>query len=218
MLMNDRKSNLELAKDFYAHNELAFRHAATSKTTEERQFAYSDQQFDEWAVAHGHLPMTARDAADLEHGGILFARNTLRRRMNLAARRGDGLSRAFTVEARAGKWRVVLLERFVAEQPTAIVRGIQQCLERSDRTAEQVKAYLSTQEHLTDEDQLRIMMRLDMAQMFVFNGLQMMELMMMGIDAANPPNLKRLRRKMAQVLLRETTAQRRRLPRKKPAA
>ena len=215
--MSDRKSNLALAKDFYAHHELAFRQAAAAKDTEQRQFAFTDHQFDDWAVAAGHLPMTARESGELEHGGILFARNILRNRMNRAARRGDGLPRAYTIEARAGKWRVVLLERFVAEQPTAIVRGIQQCLERSDRTADQVKAYMAAQEHLTDEDRLRIMMRLEMAQMSIFNGLQMMELVMMGFQADKPPNLKRLRRKMAQLLLREAAAQQK-LPRKKPAA
>lgn len=206
--MSDRKSNLEVARDFYDFHELGFRQAIAATDTEKRQFDFTAEQFDDWAVAQGYVTNTARHASEAEHGGILFARNRLRIRLNRAARRGDGLPRAYSVEARGGKYRVVLLERFVVEQPTAIVRGIQQCLERSDRTADQVKAYMSAQEHLADEDRLRIMMRLEMAQMSIFNGLQMLELVMMGFQADRPPNLKRLRRKMAQVLLREMAPQR----------
>lgn len=218
--MSERKSNLEIAKAFHAYHELLFRQAVAAKTTVERQFVFSDAQFDDWAVAEGLLPKAARTASNVEHGSIIFARNTLRRRLNLAARRGDGMPLAYSIEARAQRWRVVLLEKFVDEQPTDIVRGIQRCLERSDRTAALVKRYLAAQEQLTEEDRLRIAMRLDMAQMWIWNGLQMMEVIIMGFQSDKPPNMKRLRRKMAQVLINEVNQSNKvvKLKPKKPAA
>lgn len=205
-MSEQRKSNLELAQDFYKHHEFAFRQAAIATDVAERQFAFSDAQFDDWAVARGHLPVTARDADESQHGTVVIARNKLRIRLNRAAHRGESLPRAFSVVARNRVWRVVLLEKFLVEQPTTIVRGIQQCLERSERSVDQVKRFVSAQDEarLPDEQRMLITVRLEMAQLFVFNGLQMLETIIAGFTAEQAPNLRRLRRKMAEVLLRET--------------
>jgi hypothetical protein len=68
-------------------------------------------------------------------------------------------------------------------------------------------------------------MRLEMAQMFILNGAQMMEMIIMGFDSGDPTDLKRLRRRMAKVMRREvrggTAIVRRKKrmvrPRRKPA-
>jgi hypothetical protein len=215
-MADTRASNIDLAREFFKHHQLAF--AQAGQPDGQNQFDFSGDQFDEWAVAAGHMVKRARDTNtdELEHAGALYERHALRRRLNIAARKGEGLARAYTIEARAQRWRVVLLERFVIEQPKAIVGGIRSCLERSERTVEQVNKFLNAQENLSDEERLLCRMRLEMAQMSIFGGLQMMEMVIMGFDADKAPNLKRLRRRMAEVLLREANGGKRLAVRKRP--
>jgi hypothetical protein len=215
--MAERASNVELVRNFYQHHKLAFAQAALPDGG--NQFDFSGDQFDAWAVAGGYMAKLARDTDELEHGGVLYERHRLRIRMNRAARKGEGIDRAYTIEARGGKWRVVLLERFVVEQPKAIVSGIRSCLERSDRAAAQCNKFLEAQENISDEERLLCRMRLEMAQMSIFNGAQMMEMVIMGFDAEKAPNLKRLRRRMAEVLLREANGGKRlRAPKRRKRA
>jgi hypothetical protein len=224
----ERASNLELAQKLYTHHQLLFAQAAKPPgdgNPAANQFGFSGDQFDDWAVAAGYMTKRAKEATDLEHDGAMMERNRLRARLNRAARRGDGLDRAYTVEAKFARWRVVLLERYVVEQPKEIVAGIRQCLDRSDRAADQCSNFLDAQENLSDEDRLMCQMRLEMAQMFILNGAQMMEMIIMGFDSGDPTDLKRLRRRMAKVMRREvrggTAIVRRKKrmvrPRRKPA-
>jgi hypothetical protein len=196
-------SGIELARQFYKHHELTFRQLMAAPENAERAAAFSCDAFDDWAVAAGHMKMPVRAATEDEHGSLMFRRHRLRLRLNRAALKGEGLDRAYSVQARGSQWRIVLLERFVVEQPSVIVGGIRQCLERSERTAEQAMGFLDAQGELSDEDRLRCQMRLEMAQMSIFSGLQMMEMVIRGFDTDRPLNLKRLRRRMVEAMLRD---------------
>jgi hypothetical protein len=221
-MADTRASSIDLARGFYEHHRLAFAKAA--QPDGQNQFEFSGDKFDQWAVAAGHMAKRALDTAtgDLEHNGSLYERHALRRRLNIAARRGEGLDRAYTIEARGMRWRVVLLERFVVEQPTAIVSGIRRCLERSDLEVDRVNKYLDAQDSLSDEERLLCKMRLEMAQMSILSGHQMMEMVIMGFSSDKAPNWKRLRRRFAEVLLRESSGKKQlvtvRRKRRKPAA
>lgn len=200
--MSERKSNLELAQAFYDFHKLLFRQAENTADTADRWFEFTAEQFDDWAVAAGLMVKAARDTEGLEHGGALHQRHDLRIRLNRAARKGEGLGRAFSIEARGGKWRIVLRERYVVEQPNTIVSGIRQCLERSDRMVDLVNR-MAAQEELTDEERLLVKMRLEMAQMSIFNGLQLIELVIASFRSDKPLDLKRLRRRMSRLLISE---------------
>lgn len=198
-----RVDSIELARQFYKHHELTFRQLIAAPDNKERAAEFSCEAFDDWAVAAGYMKEPVRASNEDEHGTLLMLRHSLRIRLNRAARKGEGLARAYSIEARGRKWRIVLLERFVVEQPSVIVGGIRQCLERSERTVDQVLGFLDAQDQLSDTDRMRCQMRLEMAQMSIFSGLQMMEMVIRGFDTDRPLNLKRMRRRMVEMMLRE---------------
>ena len=200
-----RKSSLEAARAFARFHELAFRQAIAEQNTEERGFDFSAEQFDAWAVADGFMTRAASGADDLERTGIVQKRFHLRYRLNRAARDGKGLDRAYSIEARAGRWRVVLSERFLVEQPAEIVAGIRGAFNQSERRVAQAKKMLAAQEHLTDTERMLCTVRLEMAEMYIFNGLQTVEMVVHQATSGVRPDLKRLRRAMAEFWQSEPT-------------
>jgi len=202
-----RAANIELARQFYQRHRLAFAQAEKPQGTADKpippskQFAFSAEQFDEWAVGAGFMSKRLSDASELEQGGVLYERLRLRVRLNRASRRGDGIERAYSIEARAKHWRVVLLERFVVEQPKAIVSAIGRCLVRSDRTAEQTYRWLDAQAGLSDEERLLCRVRLEMAQLSILSGARLMQAVVIGLDTSKTPDMRQIRRRMAEALL-----------------
>jgi hypothetical protein len=202
-----RASNIEMARSFYEHHKFEFEKAAQVAATKDRGFDYSGDRFDDWAVQYGHMAMPTRDAPDsTARYGLSHLRVALRDRLNRAARRGDGLQRAFSIEGRDAKWRVDLTERFLTQQPNAIISGIRGMLDLSERRCDQTRALINKQTHIEQDDRLLLLSQLGMAQMFVFNNLQMIELIAMQAATGKRPDLRRLRKKMAKAWEFEQTS------------
>ena len=194
-----RASNIEMARQFYEHHKFEFEKAIQVAATKDRGFDYSGDRFDDWAVQYGHMPGLTRDAADSTvRYGLSHLRVAMRDRLNRAARKGDGLPRAYSIEGRGGKWRVDLTERFLTHQPPAIIAGIRGMLDLSERRCDQTRALINKQAHIEQEDRLLLLSQLGMAQMFIFNNLQMVELIAMQAATGKRPDLRRLRKKMAK--------------------
>src|SRR5215469_16292152 len=123
----------ELAQAFVADHELDFTRAATATETKDQQFDFTDDGFDDFLVRQGLLNIPARDANDeISRAGIVRLRNAQRNRLNAAARTDRALARNFTIEARAKRWRVLLLERYVSERPEMIARNLELGLAHTD--------------------------------------------------------------------------------------
>jgi hypothetical protein len=83
---------LDLARQFYTAHELLMTRAAKEAKTEDRQFEFSGDLFDAWAVGAGHMPKRLSGAVDaVEARGLAHLRTSLRHKINRAARRGHGL-------------------------------------------------------------------------------------------------------------------------------
>lgn len=205
------KSSQEAIRSFASFHDLQFRQAIAGTSANQRGFEFSGDQFDAWAVAEGYLPVAARDAADhVERSGIVQQRYQLRIRMNRVSRQGAGLSHAYSIEARAKRWRVVLIERFLVERPAEVVSGIRGSFNQSQRSVAQAKHLLSEQEGLSDTERMLCAMRLEMAEMYIFNGLQAVEMVVRQVSGEKP-DLKALRKAMAAFWM----AQERKVVRKK---
>jgi hypothetical protein len=208
--MTDRVSNVELARQFYDYHALSFQRAVQRDKPGDRFFEFSNSEFDDWAVGAGHMTRSARNAGDeIERRGLTQQRYQLRDRMNRAARKGDGVVRAFSVEARGGKWRVNLSEAYVLQKPGSIITGIRSTLSYSERQIEHTRKLVQQNDFLTDEDRMVLYANLGMAQMFIFNSIQTVELVAMTASSGEKPDLRRLRRRMAIALNDEITGVRR---------
>jgi hypothetical protein len=163
------------------------------------------------------MPEPARDAVDERRYGLTHLRVTLRDRLNRVARKGTGIPRAFSIGGRGEKWRVDLTERFLTHQPPAIIAGIRATLDLSERRIDQTRVLINAQDHLEQDDRLLLLSQLAMAQMFIFNNLQMVELIAMQAATGKRPDLRRLRKKMAKAWEFEQTSVKAVRPRQKKA-
>jgi hypothetical protein len=212
-------SSLELADQFYRDHALEFQRAAVAATTQDRGFVYSAERFDDWAVTHGHMTRRANDCEPADRGSATDERFKLRQRINRVARKGVGLPRAFSIEAgHQNKWRVVLAERFLAERPLGIMRGIGSSLHHQEQNISATRALLENAEHLSQNEKLLHLMRLDTVGLYAFNCAQLHELVLQ--QAFNPDlkiDLRVLRRKMSD-LMRGVKAVPRRAKRRRAVA
>lgn len=209
------KSSQEAIRSFASFHALQFRQAVAEKVAYEKEaleraaaglekkekpelgFAFSGDQFDAWAVAEGFMAVAACDSADqIERSGIIMVRHQLRKRMNRLARKGAGIDHAYSVEARAARWRIVLIEQFLTERPRAIVSSIRRSFSQSQRSVDHARMLLERQEGLSDTDRMLCMMRLEMAEMSIFNGSQAIEMVVRQISG-DKPNMRELRRAMS---------------------
>lgn len=196
-------SSLEIARQFYMDHELAFQRAHQLNKTEERGFDYTADMFDDWAVSHGWMDGVAREATGVERDGLTQQRFRLRHRLNNAARTGSGLLRAFSVEARGGRWRVDLSERFVFERPREIIRGLKATFTNTEGQIEKTRALIKEQEYLSDEDRGVLLANLSMASMFIFNNLQNVEMIAIMAASGKTPDFRDLHRKMSRSITQE---------------
>ena len=198
-----RVSGIELAREFYRAHELEFQRAAATEKTGDRGFDYSDVRFDAWAVGGGFLRARAIDCADsYERTGVTMERTKLRYRLNAAARAGDGLPRAFSIEASHKKWRVELAERFVAARPLEIANSIGTRLNYEEKRLDLTRELLNGADHLSDTEKTILLMQLETVTLYIFNAAQLHELILRR--AFDPDyrnlNLRSLRAKMARLM------------------
>jgi hypothetical protein len=200
-----RSISFELARAFYEAHELDFQRAANAPDTRQREFEYSAKKFDDWAVNAGHMTRRADDCGDhIERAGAMGERWNLRIKINRVARKGVGLTRAFSIEANRKKedtWRVVLGERFLAERPLGIMQKIGTNLHSQEDNIAATQELLENAEHLTQQEKMLHLMRLDTVGLYAFNCAQIHELVLQ--QAFNPEkkiDLRALRRKMADLM------------------
>ena len=191
-------SSLEIARQFYLDHELDFQRAHQLNKTEERGFDFTADMFDDWAVDHGWMDGCARNTSGVERDGLTQQRFRLRHRLNNAARSGVGLLRAFSVEARGGRWRVDLSERFVFERPKEIIRGLKSTFTNTEGQIEKTRELIKAQEYLSDEDRAVLLANLSMASMFIFNNLQNVEMIAIMAASGKTPDFRDLHRKMSR--------------------
>src|SRR5665811_2404436 len=159
--MTDTPSK-DLARDFFDFHRLAFERVGGAIASATRWFDFTPEQFDDWAAAAGYMTNPVRDGNTVvERRGLAAARSELRGRLNRAARKGDGVPRAFSVEARGGRWRVVLIERFLEEQPHEIIDALSKMHDHALRRVTGLKAQADEAEHLSDAERTLIKARLE---------------------------------------------------------
>lgn len=198
---DDFKPGVALARQFYAAHELDFARAVGQDKAAGRRFDFTAAQFDDWAVAAGHMPLAVRSAMGVARDGLAQLRNQLRGRLNRAARQGDGVARAFSVEARGGRWRVVLVERFLEEQPHEIVDALWKTYEHAGTKIEGLKKQARGVDHLEDNERTLILTRLEGAEGHIFWGIQQIQMIAHQIHpSAQLPDLRKLRRDVAKVM------------------
>ena len=157
-----RLSNFELADRFYKAHELDFHRAVATEYVKSRDFSFSADRFDDWAVSEGQLPRTARGCGSVsERRGITELRNAIRVRLNRAARTGTGLVRAFSVEAKGGKWRVELSEAFLADRPRRLLTGIKATHAHLDAELDEARALVLQCPYLDDPQKTTCLVQLD---------------------------------------------------------
>jgi hypothetical protein len=199
-----RDMSFELARAFYEAHELEFQRAANAVVTNERGFEYSPERFDDWAVNAGHMTRRADDCEAADRISATSERWKLRSRINRIARKGIGLVRAFSIEASRKKedtWRVMLAERFITEQPLGIMQKIGTNLHSQEDNIAATQELLEKAEHLTQQEKMLHLMRLDTVGLYAFNCAQLHELVLQ--QAFNPEkkiDLRALRRKMADLM------------------
>jgi hypothetical protein len=194
--------NIAVAKDFYTAHELAFVRAASEAKAEARHFSFTAEQFDDWAVAAGHMPKTVRAAGStIEGDGLAQMRNRLRARLNRASRRGESIPRAFSVEARGGRWRVLLAERYVMEKPREDVDGLWKAYEHVGRNVESIKKQICSLDHLDDQERFVALAHLEYVTSFIFWGIQQVQTVKHRIDPnAQNPDMRKLGREMGKLV------------------
>lgn len=191
----------ELAQAFYQEHQLDFARASTAIATEDQQFAFTADSFDDFLARHSLLRVTSRDANDeLERNGIVRLRNSLRNQLNAAARTNKLLGRNFTIEARAKRWRVLLLERYVAERPERIAKNLELGLSHTDRSIVQAAKYLERQNHLSDDERVTIASQLAYVRMQVFSHVNTIRIVVKAIEEGEVPDLRVIARQFKTML------------------
>lgn len=196
----------DMAVAFYDRNELAFTRAATSAKTKDREFDTSAEDFDDFLVSMDALPMTARDANDeMSRDGIVRARDKLRRKLIMSARKDKRLPRNFSIEAfgkgrSRANWRVLLLERYVAERPEEIVKGLARNLSHWDHLLTQAETLLENDEHLPDDERIIIGAQLAHERIQIFIHTQSVQLLVKSIRDGEAPKLRLLSRKIGALI------------------
>ena len=203
-------TGLEMARQFYLDHELVFQRAATSEKIEDRVIPYSDHQFDTWAVGQGYMPRTAKDCNDvLGRRGITELRYTLRVKINDVARKGEGLTRAFSIEARYGKWRIELSERFLAERPGELLIGMKVSHKHFDRQLNMARKLVSGCNYLDEGERTTCLFQLESASQYNFFASQSVVMALAVVKAAHDgtePDFVKVRKDMREVLDRATGA------------
>lgn len=194
-------SNIDIARSFFDAHRLSFERASIATTSDARRFNFTAAQFDDWAVGSGYMPMAARDGDVLERRGLTKIRQDLRTRLNRVARKGQGISRAFSVEARGGKWRVVLIERFLEEQPHEIIQALAKTQDNALRRVTSLKGQANEAEHLSDTERTLVLARLEGAEAAISFGMQQVEFAVHQIHPdAKMPDFRKLRRQMSELM------------------
>jgi hypothetical protein len=195
-------SNVELARQFYDHHQLHFQRVANEAQASRRWFELSGDQFDDWGVLAGHMPKRVRDANDkVERNGLTIVRRDLRTHLNRAARKGEGVVRAFSVEAKSRRWRVVLGEAFLLEQPAAIIGGVRTYTNSAEHLIGKIRGLLAEQDHMDDTDRTQAEIDISMAEFGMFHSLSMLEVVAQHIATGTRPNFRAIRQRMARALL-----------------
>ena len=180
-----RLSNYELADRFYKAHELDFQRAVLVQNVKARDFPFSADRFDDWLVGEGQLPRTARECGStLERSGINELRYSIRVRLNRAARTGKGLVRAFTVEAKGGKWRVELSEAFLADRPRRLLTGIKATHAHLDLELDQARELVIQCPYLESAEKTTCLVQLDSANQFSFFMSQSASMALAAVQAA----------------------------------
>jgi hypothetical protein len=199
-------SGTELARLFYAQHELDFQRAATTTpgaTEAENGFAYSDDRFDDWLVAIGMLEAPARDYGDgPARGGTTDMRNKLRLRMNRMARKAEVTPRAFSVEARGKKWRVVLIEKYLSDRPTVLLKGMSTSLTNFDRHINLARQLVAECPYLDEPAKRLCLSQFQTAQSSTMIATQAVMMGMAGLHNPDPKAIDRLRRNIFGMMQR----------------
>ena len=213
----DHEAEEALASSFYQRHELEFARAAGQLDINDRRFDYTGSAFDDWAVAIGEMRVPVRDGADrIERTGLADLRTSIRRRLNRAARAGHGVPRRFSVEARGGKWRVVLIEGFIQDQPLELLKACQQHHDNCQDQITRVAALIDTAD-FTAEERRGNLYRIAVARDSFLLGIQNLEMAVRSMEpGAGKPNMKRLRRKMSAAIVSEYAVSPAKPPAKSP--
>jgi hypothetical protein len=199
----------EMAVEFCKKHEMPFARAAAAANTEDRQFQYSADEFDDFLVSIGELSVAARHANDdLSRDGVVRLREKLRRRLIRSAQSEKRLQRNFTIEAwgRTGRgrtrsiWRVLLLERYVAERPREIVLSLRRSAQNCDRSLLQAEGFLKGDNHLPDDERIMVQSQLAYLRIQMFTIMNTAQVIMQAIQDGTVPDFKLLSRQFATLL------------------
>lgn len=200
------KSGTELARLFYQHHELDFQRAATAgpgAAKADDNFVYSADRFDDWLVTLGLLDAPARNYGDgPARGGTTDTRNKLRMRMNLAARKPNITPRAFSVEARGKKWRVVLIEKYLSDRPTVLLKGMSTSLTNFDRHINLARRLVAECSYLDEPAKRLCLAQFQTAQSSTMIATQAVLMGMAGLHDPDPRAIDRLRRNIFGMMQR----------------
>jgi hypothetical protein len=185
---------LDLARQFYTAHELLMTRAAKEAKTEDRQFEFSGDLFDAWAVGAGHMPKRLSAAVDaVEARGLAHLRTSLRHKINRAARRGHGLPRGYSVEARAQKWKVLLQEHYLLRRPKEDADGIARVFDLVGRGVSQMTEQVRLADHLDDAEKMSIRTNMRSVYTFVFWGLHQLQGLKLQIESGGgEPDMRKL--------------------------
>jgi hypothetical protein len=195
-------TSVDLARQFYEAHAAAFAAAAAKARTEDRRFDFTADQFDDWAVSAGHMTKAVRHAAGpIESKGLVKERFDLRARINRAARKSQNLLRGFSIEARAGHWRVILAERYFQECPSEDGGMIARLYDRVGRNVARRRKDIQNIEYLADDERLMIRAQEEYLSQYAFWSAQHLHTLTLRLDPnCQEPDMRKLGRDMGRLV------------------